>query len=122
MSSRKTRTTSNSLRENGLSNINERELRRYRLFYKTYSGLGQVFSQTPIWGAMAPELTENRKSGTLSLQTNDGNISIAPEKLINSLSFTHIAELIEIEEPPFNYQPIIPLFKKIKSSASEPSF
>lgn len=54
---------SNSLRENGLSNINERELRRYRLFYKTYSGLGQVFSVNS--GGSAPRIDRKHKKGDI---------------------------------------------------------
>lgn len=90
---------SSSLREKGLSNINERELRRYRLFYKTYSTLGSAFAQAPIRGAVPPELTKGIKRGTMPPETKDKNINVDPDKLLNSLSFTHIAELIEIDDP-----------------------
>ena len=60
------------LRSNGLDRMDERELRRYRLFYQTYPGIRE--SRTP-------------------------ELATPLRKLFASLSFTHLAELIAIDDP-----------------------
>lgn len=87
---------SKTLRSKSISNINERELRRYRLFYQTYTHFANVFIESPIWGTLSPKLELNIIRGTLSPELT--KVQISAEKIINSLSFSHIAELIEVQD------------------------
>ncbi len=45
-----------SLMSKGLSNMNERELRRYRTFYTVYPTLARAFMDENIRGTLYPEL------------------------------------------------------------------
>jgi predicted nuclease of restriction endonuclease-like (RecB) superfamily len=85
------------LRANGLSNINERELRRYKLFYHTYPQLLSVFSETSIWGMLSPKLPVQSIRGTTSPELENRPNQVTYDKIVNNLSFSHLAELIEIE-------------------------
>lgn len=90
-------TLASSLVNKGLSNINERELRRYRTFYTVYPYLGKAFIDENIRGTLPPEFKLQEIWGTPSPETNA--ISLPAEKLFQNLSFSHLAELIEIEDP-----------------------
>ena len=81
------------LRQSGLKRVDARELRRYRQFYLTYPQIREAL--TPEYKGMLPaqeELAPIREP-------------VAPEFLLNGkkilerLSFTHLAELIKIEDP-----------------------
>jgi predicted nuclease of restriction endonuclease-like (RecB) superfamily len=89
---------SDSLSDKGVSNVNERELRRYRTFYQTYAALGAVFTDENIWGTVSPVLPDSRIWGTLSPKIKSSALSLPPQKLLDQLSFSHLAELIEIED------------------------
>ncbi|MES2733419.1 MAG: PDDEXK nuclease domain-containing protein [Bacteroidota bacterium] len=85
-----------SLAEKGILNANERELRRYRTFYLIYPSLGKAFMNDPIRGTLPPIISDERIRGTLSPESNV--LLLSPEKIINHLSFSHLAELLEIED------------------------
>jgi hypothetical protein len=87
------------LRINGLSNINERELRRYKLFYQTYPQLFAVFIETKIWTMLSLESSGLSIRGTPFPELINETDFISAKKIINNLSFSHLAELIEISEP-----------------------
>jgi predicted nuclease of restriction endonuclease-like (RecB) superfamily len=84
---------SKELSAKGLKNISRAELTRFRKFYKTYP---------QICGTLSHKSLKLPKQilGTLSheLQT-DIPESIEPIKLITNIPFSHIAELIKIDDP-----------------------
>lgn len=82
------------LREKGLNRVEPRELRRYRQFYSAYPSIRQ--SLTPEFQNLLPDnefrLPPIRESATPELAV-DGRT------LVTRLSFTHLAELVAIEDP-----------------------
>lgn len=82
------------LQDAGMSRAEPRELRRYRQFYLVYSR---------IWESLTPEL--RRLSSDIGLPVPEIRDSATPEfvlagsTLITSLSFTHLSELIAIDDP-----------------------
>lgn len=119
---------SKELKNQQVSNSNERELRRYRQFYTLYPQIANLFQSATlneIWGTLSAVLTvtirgtaspesENSQSTllekesqiwqTLSAKSNQirqasDQLIIPPEKLISRLSFSHIVELLQIEDP-----------------------
>lgn len=83
------------LREGGLERVEARELRRYRQFYQVYPQIRE--SVTPelrklLPSKVLPTSTEIRQSATPKLAV-DG------KTLLTRLSFTHFAELINIDDP-----------------------
>jgi predicted nuclease of restriction endonuclease-like (RecB) superfamily len=86
------------LQDKKLSNTNERELRRYRQFYKVYQSFAAIFSKgvpgLEIRGALSPEFNMPVIRGAASPESKDDLI----EKLIYKLSFSHLAELASIPE------------------------
>ncbi len=93
-------TLAKKLQESKLANTNERELRRYRLFYQVYPQLAEVFLQesmlSPIRGTVSPELALVIKRATLSPESLP---VCSSANLVIKLSFSHLAELVAIEEP-----------------------
>jgi len=86
----------------GISNSNSRELRRYRTFYSTYQYFGAfIFNSLPsdaIWGTPSPISGIVQKWGTLSPISDKKDLQIPAEKIIYKLSFSHLAELIMIDD------------------------
>ncbi|MDI6794758.1 MAG: PDDEXK nuclease domain-containing protein [bacterium] len=84
-----------SLRNKGMKRVAARELRRYRQFYLTYQQIWQSVT-TEFCNLLPPELLQLpapiRESPTPILQ-------IPGKTLITKLSFTHLAELIAIDNP-----------------------
>ncbi len=85
---------SERLRNEGMSRVETRELRRYRQFYLVYSRIWE--SLTPelrkLLPAAGPPISEIRGSTTPEL-------AVAGRILVSSLSFTHLSELITIDDP-----------------------
>ncbi|MBI5912412.1 MAG: DUF1016 family protein [Betaproteobacteria bacterium] len=83
-----------ALRQKGISRADARELRRYRRFYLVYPHIRE--SLTPelrrLLPARNPDTRKMRESATPALGA-DG------KTLIARLSFTHLAELIELDDP-----------------------
>lgn len=85
---------SGRLQHAGMSRAEPRELRRYRQFYLIYSR---------IWESLTPEL--RRLSSDIGLPVPEIRDSASPEfvlagaALITSLSFTHLSELMAIDDP-----------------------
>ncbi|NEO86582.1 MAG: DUF1016 domain-containing protein [Spirulina sp. SIO3F2] len=76
-----------SLKQSGLGRISPRELRRYRQFYLTYPQIGESAGYV-LKNDVSLTLPEKRESVT----------PISGKELINNLSFTHICELLSIED------------------------
>jgi predicted nuclease of restriction endonuclease-like (RecB) superfamily len=84
---------SKSLSAKGLKNVSAAELSRFRQFYSVYPQIFGTLSQKSL---KLPE----QILGTLSkeLQTVD-YISVDPVKLITNIPFSHIVELLKIDNP-----------------------
>lgn len=82
------------LRQEGMSRVESRELRRYRQFYLVYSRIWQ--SLTPELKKLLPDVglpvPEIRESATPEL-------AVAGRILVTSLSFMHLNELMAIDDP-----------------------
>jgi predicted nuclease of restriction endonuclease-like (RecB) superfamily len=83
------------LTENGVSRTEERELRRYRQFYQTYPQIREAL--TPELRKQLPLPAKNLSSPIRESATPE--TGLAGKELITTLSFTHIAELLAIEDP-----------------------
>ncbi len=81
------------LQAKGLKNVSSAELSRFRQFYTVYPQILGTLSQKSLH-------LPKQILGTLSqeLQTSD-YLSIEPIKLITNIPFSHIAELIKIDDP-----------------------
>ena len=106
---------SERLKEKDLKNINERELRTYRVFYNKYpffmelfnhkkeirGTLSHILSNEVIRGTLPPISSNKAIRGTVFPELKTiGNrlIKIPSDKLISNLSFSHFAELIKIKD------------------------
>jgi predicted nuclease of restriction endonuclease-like (RecB) superfamily len=98
---------SKRLKKSGLSRVDERELRRYNQLFLTYPQIRE--SLTPefqkalpepvasIVESLTPEL--NSRETVRKLATLSPDLRVPSWKLIDRLSFTHLALLMEVEEP-----------------------
>ncbi len=81
------------LRQSSLKRVDARELRRYRQFYLTYPQIREAL--TPKYEGILPihdGLVPIRESAVPELLING-------KKILERLSFTHLAELIKIDDP-----------------------
>ena len=85
--------------------LDERSLRRYRLFYIYYPHLTNAIwgSVTPElhnqkWGTLSPEFQNVQKVGTLTPQSELG-LFLPGEKILSKLSYSHLELLLGIDEP-----------------------
>jgi len=100
------------LARKGVPRSDRRELYRYRQFYLTYPQIVETLSPqlavqfgSAANGAALPRRTV--ESATPQSQINDPlirdsltpELAIPPQRLVQSLSFSHFAELIAVEEP-----------------------
>ncbi len=96
----------------GLERMDERELRRYRLFYMTYPRIRE--SVTPefvpllpasIWQSLTAKSAAQQVTHSAGKAVSGIREPLTPElavplgKLFTSLSFTHLADLIAIDDP-----------------------
>lgn len=82
------------LQKGGVSRSEERELRRYRLFYKIYPQIRE---------SLSPELafrSGRRRIGVKDRirETTSPESGVPAKELVSRLSFSHIAELINIDD------------------------
>jgi predicted nuclease of restriction endonuclease-like (RecB) superfamily len=111
------------LENEGLQRMDERELRRYRAFYLMYPQIRESLSPEftfalplvrAIRETVSPELEESLKvrsivrsvtgqsdtvAGFPIMETVSPQLALPGKKLMDSLSFSHFAELIEIDDP-----------------------
>ncbi|MEN9611234.1 MAG: hypothetical protein RLZZ628_2048 [Bacteroidota bacterium] len=91
---------SKTLTARKVTNMHERELRRYRQFYHVYQRFGRVFQQSLATdtGLLALPFIEHSIRGSLTPELNDGALEVPSEILLKNISFTHFAELIPISD------------------------
>ena len=86
--------------------MDERSLRRFRLFYLFYPQLAEsirgsatpIFKQYEIRGSVTPILPDSEQLESIILKFKPGSV-VPSEKIISKLSYTHIEQLLSIEEP-----------------------
>jgi predicted nuclease of restriction endonuclease-like (RecB) superfamily len=83
------------LSEHGVSRAEERELRRYRQFYLTYPQIREALTPESRKHLAFP--TENLPGPIRESATPESALS--GKELIVNLSFSHIAELLAVEDP-----------------------
>jgi predicted nuclease of restriction endonuclease-like (RecB) superfamily len=89
-----------------IKGLDERSLRRFRLFYLYYPQLANSIrgSLSPEliaeqkWGSLSPVFGESVKVGSLSPQLQTG-LFVPGEKILSNLSYSHIELLLGIEDP-----------------------
>ena len=95
---------SQQLKKSGALEYHFRELRRCRSFYETYPQIGGTLS--PQLDLLLP--AEMRRSSATKPRhviapqirgTPSPQLKISPQKLVTHLSFSHFAELIELDNP-----------------------
>ena len=103
---------SQRLEEAGVKGCAPRSLRLYRQLYLSYPEIWQTVSATsrhalipdPIWQTLSTSsetpgnLLDSESDTTDSVATH-GKLRVPPERLLNSLSFSHFAELVAIDDP-----------------------
>jgi len=95
---------SNRLTEIGMAGMAPRSLRLYRQFYLSYPQIWQTVSAESLSSLFPAAIWQSlsAKSGTGTLTGIVGTVSpklqTPPDRLIKSLSFSHFAELIAIED------------------------
>jgi len=100
------------LKSEGMDRMDARELRRYRLFYMTYPAIRE--SVTPEFTPFLPasilqsapaksdrlDIANFTEKGTSAIRESvTPELGVPLEKLFSTLSFTHLAELIAIDDP-----------------------
>ena len=84
---------SKELAAKGLKNISAAELSRFRQFYSIYPQILGTLSQKSF-------NIPNQILGTLSQESlSENDISIDPVKLVTQIPFSHISELLKIDDP-----------------------
>lgn len=83
------------LQQRGVARSEERELRRYRQFYQTYPQIRE---------ALSPEMRQRipvsqTGDGVSHIQAGTTPAAIDGQTVVSSLSFSHIAELIVLNDP-----------------------
>lgn len=90
------------MKKKSIPNSDERELRRYRQFYTTYSNAGRlIFNNENIRGSLRPEfIGENILMQIRGLPNPEFNIPGSHySRLFNDISYTHFKELIRLDDP-----------------------
>ncbi len=94
------------LGEAGMRRIDARELRRFRQFYSAYPQIRDAV--TPVLAALPaaqrlglPEIRESvtPESASAALAGTSKPPAVDPRQLLDRLSFTHFAELVQIDAP-----------------------
>lgn len=83
------------LRRDGVSRAEERELRRYRLFYQTYPQIREALS------AESRKYLETAELGRPApiREAPSPELGASGKELITGLSFSHFVELLAVEDP-----------------------
>ena len=87
----------NELERLKIPRSDQRELRRYRLFYQTYPQIRE--SLTPELTRRIPLLANLGGADSQIAPQSTNQTKTLGSKLISQLSFTHIAELLRIDDP-----------------------
>jgi len=95
-----------ALQNHGLSRCDRRELYRYRQLYLTYPQIVEAVTpqfvpdseRFPIWQALSAKLDPTVLFGQI-VESATPQLRVPGRKLIERLSFTHLSELIAIDDP-----------------------
>ena len=87
---------SKALRTQAVSNTGRRQLYAYLAFYRTYPLIVRTLSA--LSAKIVSPFLLNEKVRTLSAQFPDAK-TLDSEKLINRLSYSHLEQLVELEDP-----------------------
>lgn len=91
----------NHLATKNLKNVNERELRNFRTFYKTYNYFSKNLATFPLYSLIASNLYNLPIWGSLTPELQNANNQDDEHYFTNALmkiSYTHLVELIKIKE------------------------
>jgi predicted nuclease of restriction endonuclease-like (RecB) superfamily len=80
----------NALKSAGIKDVGKRQLHNFHLFYKTYPQIVQTASAQ--LQHLLPEQIEN-------VQTVSAQLQVPVKTLLNRLSYSHLAELFQIDDP-----------------------
>jgi len=83
---------SRELREHQISNTGRRQLYNYLLFYRRYP---QIVRTVP---AQSSHLIPSSNNTSEKVRTLSAQLTIPPEKLLNTLSYSHLEQLLNIDE------------------------
>lgn len=89
-----------------IKGLDERSLRRFRQFYLFYpqmrdvirGALTPIFEKSEIRGSLTPILEKHEKTGALTPQSETG-LFVSGDKILTKLSYTHIEQLLGINDP-----------------------
>jgi predicted nuclease of restriction endonuclease-like (RecB) superfamily len=95
-----------ALQNHGLSRCDRRELYRYRQLYLTYPQIVEAVTpqfvpdseRFPIWQALSAKSDPTVLSGQI-VESATPQLRVPGRKLIERLSFTHLSDLIAIDDP-----------------------
>lgn len=95
----------------GIKGLDIRALHNFRLFYKLYPQIGVFLSDSAKVGSVTPQLSESIKMGSLTpllklnqiqppltSETNSIKQRLSGELILTKLSYTHIEQLIRIDD------------------------
>lgn len=83
----------------GVSRVEERELRRYRLFYQTYPQIRESATPELLNRLESPGKSPGKSKANPIRESPTPESGVSGKDLITKLSFTHIAELLAIADP-----------------------
>jgi predicted nuclease of restriction endonuclease-like (RecB) superfamily len=90
------------LNQQGVSRCDRRELYRYRTFYLTYPMIVEALPpqfKSIVAAARSPARSGRKSSNSAIRESPTPEIGLVGKELITRLSFSHIAELLAIEDP-----------------------
>jgi len=87
-----------ALAQRGISRCDRRELYRYRLFYRTYPQIGEAATPLLSPGSAVVQKAPSVRGAEI-VETLSPQSGLRGRQLVEHLSFSHFAELIEIDEP-----------------------
>jgi predicted nuclease of restriction endonuclease-like (RecB) superfamily len=92
-----------------IKGFDERSFRNFRLFYKLYPHLQTYIAsnlpEIPIWGSLTTELSLNHENEDfaimqlLSTESKFLDFLVPAEKMVSLLSYSHIEQLLPIQDP-----------------------
>jgi len=92
-----------------IKGVDERSLRNFRKFYIQYAYLhntiNQLYADFSIRGSLTTELDFNTSKelieirGSLTTESSESQLRVPAQKILSKLSFTHLEQLISIEDP-----------------------
>lgn len=95
-------------RSKNIKGLDERSLRNFRLFYKLYPHLQTYISSNlpamPIWGSLTTEFNSRAETSevtirqSLTTESETSSLLVPAEKILSQLSYTHIEQLLPIQD------------------------